>query len=60
MQLNSRNNNKAELVMSRSNFIFEQRTEESKEPCIYVEGKGDDSKVNINDRYAGLEVSLCV
>lgn len=44
--------------MSRSNFIFEQRTEENKEPCVYVQGRGDNSKVNISDRYAGLEVSL--
>lgn len=38
--------------------MFEQRTERSKEPCIYVEGKGEDSRETINDRYAGLGVSL--
>lgn len=38
--------------------MFEQRTERSKGPCIYVEGKGEDSGETINDRYAGLGVSL--
>ena len=58
MQLSARNN-KAEFESNfKSNLIFDQRTEESKEPYIYVEGKGEESKENINDTYAGFGGTL--